>query len=234
MCRVVYFVLFLVCFQKVSASLTPENDVDDSPNLPQVPVDTLVNLTGHNELWTLLLKDCEKPSLTCVENNVYKYFKKTLDETNDVEFTNYLKFSKNHLNYDKYKIISNSSDDLEDPEYHEHDSPIESMSRSLHDDATRFLMTHDMELSLPDTLFPNSVLRISPQGYKDRGALVNLQVVSRDFPEDEVAGVEEGRTIKKIRKWRVEFERQVARWSVDMTRKKVELLLLMVKALGDW
>ncbi|XP_050305023.1 uncharacterized protein LOC126742412 [Anthonomus grandis grandis] len=161
-----------------------------------VPVDTLVNLTNHNELWTMMLKECEEPSLVCVQNNVFRYLKKTLDETNDLQFTSFLKFTKNHLNYNK---TSRSSDGDQEEFWHQDEFPIESMSRSLQDETRKFLMTHDVELSLPETFLPNSFLRIAPKGFENNGALVNLEVVSQDLEESR--GVEQGRLFKKLAKF---------------------------------
>ncbi|CAG9760735.1 unnamed protein product [Ceutorhynchus assimilis] len=183
------FIVFYFCCVHGSENFTIE----------ELPVDTLVNLTGNNELWTILLKDCQKPTLNCVQNNIFKYLKTTLDETDDMQFTSFLKFTKNTIDYNKYER-SFDIDSNETTENYEDEFPIESMSRSLHDNTAKFFMTHDLELSLPDGLFPNSYLRISPKGLENHGALVNLEIVSKDL--EEARGMEEGnRTFKKIRKF---------------------------------
>ncbi|KAF7279545.1 hypothetical protein GWI33_007064 [Rhynchophorus ferrugineus] len=197
--RRVLYLAILGYLLHLSSATNDENNI----TVTEVPVDTLVNLTANNELWTMMLKDCQKPSLTCVQNNMYKYLRKTLDESDDIQFTSYLRFTKNHLDYDNIQrsldLDSNSTDHQDDDPY-EDESPIESMSRSLQDNAARFLMTHDVELSLPDTLFPNSVLKISPRGFQNQGTLLNVQIVPEDIPTD-VDNVGESRTIKKIQKF---------------------------------
>ncbi|XP_060528314.1 uncharacterized protein LOC132703206 [Cylas formicarius] len=187
MCRLSYYLLILVCalFRGVYGA----NDTAED-----VPLESLIDLTGGNELWTSLLTNCEKPTLACVKTNVYDYFKQTLDNTSDIEFTSYLKFSKNDVDYGKIsKSFGNVTDDEDFSD--EDESPIEAMSRSLRDDSMQFFMTHDIELSLPDGIFPNSVVKISPRSFEDEGTLVKFDVV----PDNK--GVEEGRLFKKIRKF---------------------------------
>ncbi|XP_066154586.1 uncharacterized protein Osi17 isoform X2 [Euwallacea fornicatus] len=195
MCRLFYLLLF-ACFS---------NFVYGSENATfttELPVDALVNLTGNNDLWTILLKDCKNASLTCVQNNIFKYLKRTLDDTDDLQFNSFLKFTKNKLHYGlatedrSFNFNPNeTSQDGIDEEF-----PIEAMARTLQDNAAKFLMTHDLEVGLPEGIIPNSVLKIAPQGYGNSGALVNLEIISKDL-EEARAMEEGGRTFKKIRKF---------------------------------
>lgn len=191
MCRLLYLLLFtfFLWFSSV---------VDGSENVTftdEMPVDALINLTGNNDLWAVLLKDCEKPTLTCVQNNIFKYLKKTLDETDDLQFTSFMKFSKNKQRY----VPASADNESNHTDYDREEFPIEAMARSLQDDTSKFLMTHDLEVALPEGLLPNSVLKIAPRGFGNSGALVNLEIVSTDL-EDARAMEEGGRTFKKIRK----------------------------------
>lgn len=209
MCRLGYLSIFtalLLCFSSVVYG-------SDNVTFEEVPVDTLVNLTGNNELWTILLKDCQKPTLTCVQNNVYKYLKLTLDETDDLQFTSFMKFTKNKLDYGRIQrsFVMDTNDTSEDHLYDD-EFPIESISRALQDNAAKFFMTHDLELSLPDGLFPNSVLKVAPRGLENQGALVNIEIVSKDLEEArEMKDNEKGehgmeqRTFKRIRKYHLLF-----------------------------
>ncbi|ENN79230.1 hypothetical protein YQE_04414, partial [Dendroctonus ponderosae] len=188
-----YRLVFTGLFCLVSAVYGSEN-----VTIEEVPVEALVNLTGNNELWTVLLKDCKKPTLICVQNNIFKYLKTTLDETEDLQFNNFLKFSKNKLNYASAEraFDTNSTDEEADDD----ESPIEAMARTLKDNTAKFFMTHDLEVALPDGLLPNSVLKIAPQGFGNNAAQVHLEIVSKDL--DAARALQEGgRTFKRIRKF---------------------------------
>ncbi|KAL1494641.1 hypothetical protein ABEB36_010210 [Hypothenemus hampei] len=164
-----------------------------------VPVDALVNLTGNNDLWTILLKDCQKPTLTCVQNNIFNYLKKTLDESDDLQFTSFMKFTKNRIKYDTIQEKLSNDTDNEDNSINDDEFPIEAMSRTLHDNAAKFLMTHDLEVSLPNGLLPNSILKIAPKYVGNSGTLVNLEIFSKDLENSALET--NGRTFKKIRKF---------------------------------
>lgn len=71
---------------------------------------------------------------------------------------------------------------------------IHDISDILYNRGVKYLMTHDMELSLPSFIFGDGRIKVSPQGFaEDGGALVKLNVIP-DQPE-------EGRFfLKQIRK----------------------------------
>lgn len=214
-----YRLVFIGLFCLVSAAYGSEN-----VTIEEVPVEALVNLTGNNELWTVLLKDCKKPTLICVQNNIFKYLKTTLDETEDLQFNNFLKFSKNKLNYASADraFETNSTDEEVDDDV----SPIESMARTLKDNTAKFFLTHDLEVALPEGLLPNSVLKIAPRGFGNNAAQVHLEIVSKDL--DEARALEEGgRTFKRIRKWRYCW----IKVALDLSLARTQLYELVISRL---
>lgn len=59
------------------------------------------------------------------------------------------------------------------------ESPIEEVTDALYDKGVGFMMTHDVELKLPDMLFDGAVLKISPRSLEGSGALVHLDLQPR-------------------------------------------------------
>ncbi|CAH0555708.1 unnamed protein product [Brassicogethes aeneus] len=179
-------VLVLLTYNRASAS---------NVTFEEFPASYLKYVQG-NSLWTGIFKECKKPTMFCIQNQVFKYLKSTLDYTGDVQFTPYMKFAQNTVDYNDVKRnlhIDNSTE-----EYYEDTSPLEDMSRSLQDDTLKFMMTHNLELQLPETIFQNAILKLSPRSIDGNGAMVKMEFLPpAEFEES--AG--EGRTIKKIKKF---------------------------------
>ncbi|XP_074031322.1 uncharacterized protein [Leptinotarsa decemlineata] len=156
------------------------------------------NITAENELWLGLVKNCQKPTFSCIKNSIYDYLKNTLDYKNDVQFTSFMKFTKNALDYTKSS--SKAIDSYNDTEERssENETPFEEVSRSLTEDTKHFLMTHDLEVQLPDTFFLGSTLKISPRSLDTSGTIVKLELIPRKLDNS----VGEGRIFfNKIKKF---------------------------------
>lgn len=188
MISVSYLVLaFLTCHR----GFTSASNVTD-----EFPTSYLKYVQG-NTLWTGIVKNCKHPTMICIQNQVFKYLKTTLDYPEDVEVASFLKFSKNKVDYGQIKrslTIDNTTTDG----YVDDLSPLEEMSRSLQDNTLKFLMTHNLELQLPETVFQGAVLKLSPRSVEGNGALVKMEFLP---PPDYEENVEQGRTIKKISKF---------------------------------
>lgn len=147
-----------------------------------------------NVLWLNIVKNCEnQTSSGCLKNSVHEYLKNTLDYSGDVQVMDFLKFTKNAIDYDKF--VKNSTNVTRSMHWiPEDESPLEEISRSLHDNTRKFLMTHDLELQLPESLFLGGALKISPRSFDSSGAEIKFEVV----PKITNKSLTEGRTIKKI------------------------------------
>ncbi|KAG5884636.1 hypothetical protein JTB14_035731 [Gonioctena quinquepunctata] len=153
------------------------------------------NITAGNDLWLGLVRDCKKPTLSCVRNSIYDYLKDTLDYKSDVQFTSFMRFTKNAIDYSK--IDAKPVNDTEDDTFEE-ETPVEEMARSLTYSTRKFFMTHDLEVQLPDTFFLGSTLKVSPRSLDTTGTFVKLEMIPRDLSNS----VGEGRIFfKKIRKF---------------------------------
>ncbi|XP_019870366.2 uncharacterized protein LOC109598904 [Aethina tumida] len=188
MISVSYLVLaFLTCHR----GFTSASNVTD-----EFPTSYLKYVQG-NTLWTGIVKNCKHPTMICIQNQVFKYLKTTLDYPEDVEVASFLKFSKNKVDYGQIKR-SITTDNATADGYVDDLSPLEEMSRSLQDNTLKFLMTHNLELQLPETVFQGAVLKLSPRSVEGNGALVKMEFLP---PPDYEENVEQGRTIKKIKKF---------------------------------
>lgn len=157
----------------------------------EVIPDSYVNATD-NTLWRTLLEDCKIPTAQCVERNMYKYLKQVLEYPKDYSVTSFLKFAKNSLNYTQ----AANDEGLEDDEDQQR-STIDEMSRTFQEQGFKFLMTHDLEVQMPDTFFEGATLKIAPRSLETNGAVVKLEWIPKEIPE----GAVEGRIfLKKIKK----------------------------------
>ncbi|KAJ8910698.1 hypothetical protein NQ315_002025 [Exocentrus adspersus] len=160
------------------------------------PSDIKVPLAATgNDLWLGLVRDCDPPTFSCIQNNIYQYLRRTLDYPKDLQFTSFLKFAKNSIDYSKLTVSESVADETPDSDGTAEDdvTPLEEISRSLTENAVKFFTTHDMEVQLPENLFMGTTLKISPKSFEDNGALVKLEVVPKSLSDS----VGEGRIFFK-------------------------------------
>lgn len=51
-----------------------------------------------------------------------------------------------------------------------------------------FMMSHNMELQMPDMMFDGATFRITPRGFEGDGALVKLEMIPREVDENRPTG----------------------------------------------
>lgn len=56
------------------------------------------------------------------------------------------------------------------------ETPLEEVTDVLYDKGVNFMLTHDMKLTLPETFFHGSTLKISPRALTKTGALVHIEL----------------------------------------------------------
>ncbi|KAI8423195.1 hypothetical protein MSG28_014238 [Choristoneura fumiferana] len=165
--------------------------------------------TGNN-LWDDILNKCTKsPSVSCLQKNVYSYLDDSLKFDGDVNLASGVCFKKNNVDVNKYSEEANviyltGSKDTEEAraqdeeneikDEEESESPFEEVTDALYDKGIKFLVTHDMKLTLPEFFFHGATLKVSPRALTKTGALVHI-----DLEPKETQG--EGRIfINKIKK----------------------------------
>ncbi|XP_018575223.1 uncharacterized protein LOC108914016 [Anoplophora glabripennis] len=192
MCRIYYLILITITHNFIYVNSSSSNTVNGIP-------ETFSNLTSGNELWSSLVKDCMPPTFSCIKNKIYEYMKHTLDYQNDIQFTSFLKFPKNSVNYIKPTLFEEIVNETNDSSTTLDDStPIEEMSRSLTENTIKFFMTHDLELQLPENFFMGTTVKISPKSFEENGAMVKFEIVPKSIKDS----VGEGRLFfKRIRKF---------------------------------
>ncbi|GLV32661.1 Osiris 17 [Carabus blaptoides fortunei] len=157
------------------------------------------NITGGNRLWNGLLRDCKTPSMTCIQKNVYHYLDDTFGYRGDVNIGNIMQFKRNTVDYSKYtKESNNYVDDDEEDEEHRSRSPLEEVTDALHGKSMAFMMTHDMQLKMPDTLFEGSTLKVSPRAFEGDGVIVKLDLIPKEIQSDQAVGRIFFKKIKKF------------------------------------
>lgn len=192
--RIYYLVLITATYNVTYVYSSPSDTVHGIP-------ETFSHLTSGNDLWSSLLKYCMPPTFNCVRNNIYAYLKRTLDYPSDIQFTSFLKFPRNTINYGKAALfeenINETNEDINQTPTFNDSTPLEEMSRSLTENTKRFFMTHDVELQLPETFFMGTTIKVSPRSFEDHGALVKLEIDPKSIKDP----IGEGRIfIKKISK----------------------------------
>ncbi|KAK9890830.1 hypothetical protein WA026_012176 [Henosepilachna vigintioctopunctata] len=181
-----FFGISLLIFQAHSA--TNDTEGQNSPD----------NLVNKNDilLWRTLLKNCKNQTTQCVENHMYKYLKQVLQYPKDYKVASFLNFAKNSVNYTEIEKgyngrVETLSDDTVEGRSGSNDKV------SLHEEGVKFLMTHDVELKLPETFFEGATLKIEPRSFDGSGALVKMEIIPKPVAETAV----EGRIFfKKIKK----------------------------------
>ncbi|XP_062703021.1 uncharacterized protein LOC109409083 isoform X1 [Aedes albopictus] len=140
-----------------------------------------------NRLWDALIAECiKKPTFACIQKNVYSFLGESL-EVGDFNVTNRVIFTKNRVDFTKYTREAN-----EDDEHHEADneipdargdfeptSPIEEVTTALHDKTLKFMLTHDVNIKMPEIMFDGAIFRIEPRAIEGNGMLAKLEFVPR-------------------------------------------------------
>ena len=58
-------------------------------------------------------------------------------------------------------------------------APIEEVSNALYDKGVKFLVTHDMNLHLPEIVFDGATLRISPRSIEGNGIVAKIEYIPK-------------------------------------------------------
>ncbi|XP_045455322.1 uncharacterized protein LOC123665003 [Melitaea cinxia] len=161
-------------------------------------VDNLYNngtfRTG-NSLWDNILNKCTiKPSVTCLQKNFYTYLDNSLDFNGDLSVTSGVCFKKNNVDMNRFSkeadiIYLTGSKDKEDRSFEEEneikddeepETPLEEVTDALYNKGVKFLMTHDMRLTLPEMMFNGATLKVSPRALTRTGALVHIDLEPKE------------------------------------------------------
>lgn len=63
-------------------------------------------------------------------------------------------------------------------------SPIEEVTDALYGKWRHFMMTHNLELKMPDILFDGATVRITPRAFEGEGTLFKLEMIPKAFDVD--------------------------------------------------
>ncbi|XP_062561251.1 uncharacterized protein LOC134225295 isoform X3 [Armigeres subalbatus] len=160
-----------------------------------------------NRLWDALIAECiKKPTFACIQKNVYSFLGDSL-EVGDFNVSNRVIFTKNRVDFTKYTREVNEGDDDEmDNEIpdargdFEQTSPIEEVTTALHGKTLKFMLTHDVNIRMPEIMFDGAILRIEPRAIEGNGMLAKLEFL----PQTTIMarGASEPRILfKKIKKF---------------------------------
>lgn len=59
------------------------------------------------------------------------------------------------------------------------DSPIAEVSNAMYDKSLRFILTHDVEVRLPNMMFDSATFKISPRYFEGNGLIAKLEIVPK-------------------------------------------------------
>ncbi|CAG4970478.1 unnamed protein product [Colias eurytheme] len=150
-----------------------------------------------NSLWDNILNKCTlKPSVSCLQKNFYSYLDESLEFSGDINVTSGMCFKKNNVDMNKYSKEANiiyltgskdksyeersfeAENEINDDE--EPETPLEEVTDALYSKGVKFLMTHDMKLTLPEMMFHGATLKISPRALTKTGALVHIDLEPKE------------------------------------------------------
>lgn len=195
-----------------------------------VPLRVLGNFTASEQhvtqsdaLWGAILRGCKRPTLSCMQNNVYSYLYDSFDYPKDVDL-GFLTLTKNSVEYEEPKVeIMQAASNETDLESGARD--FGDVSDALRKKMVKFMMTHNVEVQLPEMFFAGGVFRISPRSFDGDGTLVKLDLLPGEVKNPNG----EGRIfIKKLSKSRVVV--RMSGWNLFLVLK---LWLLLVDRKTD-
>ncbi|XP_045486154.1 uncharacterized protein LOC111002437 [Pieris rapae] len=152
-----------------------------------------------NGLWDNILNKCAvNPSISCLQNNFYSYLDESLDFNGDVNVASGVSFRKNSVDMNKFSKEANiiyltGSNDRQDErsfdaeneidDEEDSETPLEEVTDALYNKGVKFLMTHDMKLTLPEVMFHGATLKVSPRALTKTGALVHIDLEPKENGE---------------------------------------------------
>lgn len=186
-------VFLLLLVQKISADSFTTVEIEEELPVTESSYPNRTLIKTGNELWDGILNECtESYKISCIQKNVYSYLSTNLDYKGDYRVIDEIVFKPNKVDYTKYTREaneinhedSNDEDDLlEDSRSMK--SPIEEVTEALYDKSVKFMMTHDLQLQMPDMMFDGATVKVQPRAIEGNGALVYIEMVPREIFEDE-------------------------------------------------
>lgn len=131
------------------------------------------NVTEDGSLWSSLVRNCKRPTLSCIQENFYKYVDDGIESPDDIEFGGFMRLTRNSLLFDN--TINNTIEDKLSGR--SEDGPLGDMAKTLRNKMVKFMLSHDVQLQLPQTFFDGAIFQISPKSLGENGALVNLDIL---------------------------------------------------------
>ncbi|XP_055632151.1 uncharacterized protein LOC129772021 isoform X1 [Toxorhynchites rutilus septentrionalis] len=163
-----------------------------------------------NPLWDALVAECiKKPTFACIQKNVYSFLGESL-EVGDFNVSSRLVFTKNRVDFTKYTREANEEDhdqgdhevdnEIPDARDFEPTSPIEEVTSALHGKTVKFMLTHDVNIQMPEMMFDGAIFRIEPRAIEGNGMLAKLEFIPKTAVESR--GIQTPRILfKKIKKF---------------------------------
>lgn len=85
-------------------------------------------------------------------------------------------------------------------------SPIEEVSNALYDKGVKFIVTHNMDLQLPELMFDGATFRITPRAIEGNGMIAKLEYIPKAEIEARSTASDVARLFKKkISEWQFEL-----------------------------
>ena len=61
----------------------------------------------------------------------------------------------------------------------EPDSPIEEVTTALSGKSAKFMLTHDVDIKLPEVMFDGATFRIQPRSFEGHGMIAKLELIPK-------------------------------------------------------
>lgn len=192
MCRNRMKLLLYLCgYLFIHVTVSATNNTESVEEVTLNDYYNLVSNSNNKTMWNDFLTGCKKPSVSCIQNYIYKYLNDTLESKNDLQL-DFVTFSKNNHNYTKENnAIDDDDDEVEDV------VGRSSIGADLKEKASKFLVTHNIKFQLPDYVLDGALVEISPRSIVETGAEFNVNIKPK-----QMENVGEGRILfKKISKY---------------------------------
>ncbi|KAG5672968.1 hypothetical protein PVAND_003054 [Polypedilum vanderplanki] len=176
----------------ISESNLVKNEMSDNVTVTQQQ--KLPLLSTGNELWDGLIRDClKKPTFSCIQKNVFTYLETAMG-LKDVNITNRVHLTRNNV---EYELPEQPKDEENEIFFEGRATPIEEVSTALYEKGVKFLVTHDMNMQLPEFMFDGATFRISPRSIEGNGIVAKLEYIPKVDTEVEARSEDLARLFKK-------------------------------------
>ncbi|XP_031349574.1 uncharacterized protein LOC116175549 [Photinus pyralis] len=119
--------------------------------------------SSDDRLFDSLMRNCKVPSITCIQKTLYDHLNDVLDRADNYELNGFVTFTKNNASFDGDNVTLARRDRAEE----------------IGNKVLRFILTHNVQIQMPELMFEGSTLEISPRSVDGSGLITKLELIPK-------------------------------------------------------